>query len=423
LVLQALGAWSKDVNNQLKETQMAKLPNVIRHALCTPFYLNRIANCPDEIAGVDPLEIIRALPFTYKQDLRDTAAMERTCLSKSDLLAFFSSSGSTGEPSVYAFSKHDLAVSLDISKRILSSLGVGPGDMALLPVPFGMPLAWFIMVNEMIQMGASFIPLGTAPLDAAARALIDYPVTIMRTSPIMASRLYSYVRENDPSLLKKMRLRQIHLAGYAASSARKRRLEAQWGAKCFSIYGMSEIGLLAGECSEANGQHLSADYVLTEVINPDSGLPVPLGETGVGVYTPLWNKGSPLLRYWSDDHIMIKEGTCGCGSDLPRLYIKGRGIDSFVMNRRRIFSSDIEDVLLADDQAGDEFLVEIVKEKGEDRCKIKIEASGNLCTSPIVRDLEALVGARVEMHVLPRRMFDLSNPKPVRIVDRRIHPQ
>ena len=178
--------------------------------------------------------------------------------------------------------------------------------------------------------------------------------------------------------------------GYPASPARHRRLEAEWGVKCYEIYGMSEIGLLAGECSSGDGgQHFYADYILAEVVDPVSHQNLPTGDVGVGVYTSLWKKGSPLLRYWSDDYISLKHETCSCGSDFPKLFFKGRGVNSIVLNGKRLFVSDFEDILLSDDRVGDEFLVEVSQKKdGRDECLLKVECRS---LDSICRNIQAKI--------------------------------
>ena len=135
------------------------------------FYKNKIQMRVKEGDEINPFKLISTYPFTYKQEIRSVVHSDRTSLPQEEILAYFSSSGSTGEPSVYAWSRLDQEVFNDIAKQILNQLGVGPGDVALLSVPFGMPLSGFGMMMEMAAVGASFIPLGAASLDKLARAL------------------------------------------------------------------------------------------------------------------------------------------------------------------------------------------------------------------------------------------------------------
>ena len=411
------------MNHQtIKEIQQERLAEVLPYTLNAVFYKNKIQTHLNDIKGLDPFKLLSKYPFTYKQEIRSVSHTERTAVPQQEILGYFSSSGSTGEPSVYAWSTYDQEVYNVIAQRILlGQLGVGPGDVALLSVPFGMPFSGFGMMAEMQAVGATFIPFGLASLDKIARALIDYSVTILKINPIVASRLIRYIREQDPTILGKLRLRQIHLVGYPESPARHRRLEAEWGVKCYDVYGMSEIGLVAGECHAGDGgQHLCADYILAEVVDPVSYQPVPLGDVGVGVYTTLWKKGSPLLRYWSGDYFSMKYETCSCGSYYPKLFIKGRDVDSAVLGGKRFFVSEIEDILFSDERIGNEFLVELFRKDGRDECLVKVEAQSLSSVRRYIQEkLEDFLGVRVALKFLSHWPANQLAPKPVRIIDKR----
>jgi len=410
--------------SDILELQRRKLRKVFPHICHTPFYCEKLLSSAADVNYKDPLTGLSDLPFTYKHELRSTSPMTRTPLSVQELIAFFSSSGTTGQPSVHAWSKTDQRVFEEVSSRLLRHIGVGPGDVALLPLPMGMPLAWYAIFSEMLAVGTAVVPLGPVPLEEVAQALVTYPITILKTSPVIASRLFRFVAETDACLLSKMQLRQLHLAGYFASDARKRRLEEQWGVDCYDMYGISEIGLLAGECPAKDGQHFCVDYVLAEIIDPETHRPVPSGQEGVGVYTPLWKKAAPLLRYWSDDYIVMDDSPCTCGLNLPRLTFRGRSIDSVKLYGRRIFASDIENILLSDERVDDEFLVEVHGSQEQSWCTIQLESSGSeVPTSSLEERLSDLLQTRVELQISPPQAFDKTSAKPLRIIDHRKLPE
>ena len=406
--------------SDILELQRRKLQEVFPHIYDTPFYREKLSSSTADVDYDDPFTRLGELPFTYKYELRSTSPMTRTPLSVQDLIAFFSSSGTTGQPSVHAWSNTDQRVFEEVSSRLLRHIGVGSGDVALLPLPMGMSLAWYAIFSEMLAVGAAVVPLGPAPLEEIAQTLVSYPITILKTSPVIASRLFRFVVETDACLLSKMQLRQIHLAGHFASDSRKRRLEQQWGVDCYDMYGISEIGLLAGECPAKDGQHFCADYVLVEIIDPETHQPVPSGQEGIGVYTSLWKKAAPLLRYWSDDYVVMGDSPCTCGLNLPRLTFRGRDIDSVILNGCRIFASDIENILLSDDRVGDEFLVEVYGTQEQSWCTVQVETLGSeIPTSSLEESLSDLFQSRLELQICPPQAFDKISAKPLRIVDRR----
>ena len=345
--------------------------------------------------------------------------MLRTPLGVADLIAFFSSSGTTGQPSVSAWSKDDQQVHEQVSGRLLRNIGVGPGDVALLPLTMGMPLAWYAIFSEMRVVGAAVAPLGAAPLEKIAHALASYPVTILKTSPVVASRLFRFIAQEDPPLLQTLHLRQIHLAGYFSSKARRRRLAEQWGTECYDMYGLSEIGLVGGECLEKNRPALLCR--LRPSRTHRRGQPPACGTKANrcwSIHIPL-EEGSPLLRYWSDDYITIDEAPCACGLDLPRITFRGRDIDCVVLDGRRLFASDVEEILLQDNGVGDEFQVEVYGTRERFSCIVQAESVGRVRVASLEEELNDLFQAPVELRILPEHAFERSAGKPRRITDRR----
>ena len=84
---------------------------------------------------------------------------------------------------------------------------------------------------------------------------------------------------------------------------------------------------------------------MIEIINPKTMEPVSEGEAGVAVYTTLWDKGFPLLRYWTDDVMYITHEPCACGRDLPRLFYLGRLNDSYEIEGTYVFPENVENIL------------------------------------------------------------------------------
>lgn len=399
-------------------SQQQKLKEIYPYICSSPFYQKKLS-AEFINPGFDPISNLLSIPFTSKDDLRLTDPMERTPLPISDVSAFFSSSGTTGLPSVYAWSKQDQEVYEAISSRILKNIRVNSDDVTLLPMRMGMSLSWYGIFTEMQKVGAAVILLGTSSTEDIIEALDKYPVTILKTSPVVASKVIREICTKYPSLLKKLKLRQIHLAGQYSSNARRRRLEKLWGVDVFDMYGLSEFGLVGGECEEKNGQHYCADFALLEVIRPDEFVPVSPGEAGVAVYTTLWKKASPLLRYWSEDFVYTDESPCSCGLNLPRLFFKGRLIDSAVIKGKRIFLSDVENVLFQHDEIGDEYQVELFGDVSSCQIKVQIEVVNTLSKEMIQEELAELLGAPVDLELAPLNSLVRSNPKPNRITDYR----
>ena len=402
----------------LSNLQQKKLKEVFSYICSSPFYQRKLTESVIKKNG-DPYKNLSKLPFTLKEELRLTSPFERSPLNISEMAAFFSSSGTTGQPSVYAWSKIDQRVYERISSRFLRNIDVASGDLTLIPMRMGMSFSWYGIFTEMQKVGAAVIPLGASSFEEIIQVLIDYPVTILKTSPIIASRLFRTIIEKDRFLLSKMKLRQIHLAGYFSSKAHRKRLEEQWGVDCYDMYGLSEFGLVSGECKAKNGQHYCADYALVEVIRPEDFSPVVAGGTGVAVFTTLWKKASPLLRYWSDDFIVMNDSPCSCGLDLPRLTFRGRLIDSVVINDTRIFASDVEEIIFHYDATGDEYQIDVFGDQNLCWVKIQIEMKGHKPAAKLKEQLIDLFRVPIELELVPINDIDRTKIKPNRLLDHR----
>ena len=403
---------------ELLGLQNKKLREIIPYIAKVLFYKKKLSEEGISVEDIKEISDLQKLPFTTKEELRLSKPMERTSLNYDGIAFFFSSSGTTGYPTIYPWSTQDDLVLKDVSARCMKRIGVGPGDISLVLVPFGMPIMWYCMINQYCASGAGVVPLGTASPDEILKAISAFPITSITTLPILGARLFEFMKMKKTSIMKD-RLRHFHFGGDYLSNARRRRIENYWGAECYDFYGLSEIfGPIAGECKEKKGLHFAADYVLVEVINPITKEPVSEGEVGVAVYTTLWKKAAPLLRYWSDDYISIIWEKCKCGRTSPRIIFKGRPINSATVNGRKIFAKDIEEILLSFPEASDEWAMRIEESRGKTIAKVYLEkTTSKVPMKKMQQELTNWLKIPVEIEIVPFGSFPRSDVKPKRIVN------
>lgn len=398
-----------------------KLQEIIPYIASVPFYKKKLSEKGINFKEIQEISDLPKLPFTTKEELRLSNPMERTSLGYDGIAFFFSSSGTTGYPTMYPWSTQDDLVLREVSARCMKRIGVGPGDISLVLAPFGMPIMWYCMINQYLAAGAGVVPLGIASSNKTIKTMDAFPITSITTVPIVGTRLFEFISQNEITISKK-RLRHFHCGGDYLSNARRRRIENYWGVECYDFYGLSEIfGPIAGECEAKEGLHLAADYVIVEVIDPKTKEPVPEGEVGVAVYTTLWEKAAPLLRYWSDDYISITWEKCKCGRTSPRIVYRGRPIDSMVVNNKRIFAKDIEEILLSFSVASDEWALKIEGSMKQTIGKVYLEKTSGykVHIAKIQRELTNWLEIPVKIEIVPFGSFQRGNVKPKRIVDAR----
>ena len=148
---------------------------------------------------------------------------------------------------------------------------------------------------------------------------------------------------------------------------------------------------MANECLEQNGLHVFEDHFLPEIINPDTGEPLPDGEKGELVFTCLTKEGVPLIRYRTRDITMIlNEGTCRCGRTSRKIArLMGRTDDMLIIRGINVFPSQVEDVLVRIEGVHPQYLIVVDRQGNLDTIEIKVEVTEALFSDE-VKKLEAL---------------------------------
>lgn len=398
---------------EILDLQNKRLGEVFSYIADIPFYKKKLRDI--NINDIKEISDLQKLPFTTKEELRLSKPMERTSLGYNGITFFFSSSGTTGHPTVYTWSIQDDLILKEVSSHCIKRVGVSPGDISLLLVPFGMSTLWYFMITAHLATGAGIVPLGIAKSEEIVKAIYSFPISSIITLPVVATRLFEFISGKQITINTE-RLRQFRCVGDYLSNARRRRIENYWNVDCYDFYGLSEIFTpIAGECEAKEGLHFAADYVIVEVIDPITKEPVSEGEIGVAVYTTLWEKGSPLLRYWSDDYVSITWEKCKCGRTSPRIIYRGRAVDRVAINDKRIFAKDIEEILLSFPEVSDEWEMKI-DGKEQSIATIYIEkTSRDVPIEKIEYKLRKLLNIPVRVEVIPVGSLSRENVKPRRI--------
>ena len=305
------------------------------------FYKGRIASAD----CFRDYESFRKIPFMYKDEIRKTSAFERTATDIGDVYGIFTSSGTSGDKTYYVYSNTDKKVHEEFVNTFYSELGIGPGDLGGVFAPVDTGVMAHTMMWQFTTRGAGYVNCPEPSPKEMISTIRMLPVTVIATRPSVVCTIYS-----DPEAVetaRKSTVKKLILGGGFLSKERRKLIEYLWDADCYNMFGMSEVfGPMAGECRFKDGQHFPAHYLMIELLNPDTGEPVKKGETGMAVYTTLWEKGFPLLRYWTDDLMQIDETPCKCGSSLPRIRYKGRMADCIRIEKGYVFPEMLENCIM-----------------------------------------------------------------------------
>ena len=321
--------------------ELEKLKKLYKKGIYTPeFYSKKVKE-----TSFDSYKEFLKIPFTYKYELRNSTVEQRSTTSAKDIYGVFSSSGTTGEKTFYIYNKNDKQVHEEFVRTFFTELGITEEDLGGVFAPVDTGVMAHTMMWQFTTMGAGYINSPIPSPENIVDTITKVPVTVVATRPSIASGVaYNpYITE----IARNSKVKKLLMGGGFLSSERRKLLEKSWNAECYNMFGMSEMfGPMAGECRKKNGQHYLSDYLMIEIVNPTTGKPVNIGEIGVAVYTTLWDKGFPLLRYWTDDLMSLDFSKCECGSVNPRLFFKGRLNDCFIINGEYIFPENEENILI-----------------------------------------------------------------------------
>jgi phenylacetate-CoA ligase len=363
-----------------------------------------------------------SIPFTTKEELRETHPLER---SHCDLRAceyFFSSSGTYGEPTFYLWTKEDTTILQECGARAMKRVGIQEDDLVLVIARMGTSIMWYCMIQQYKSVGAGLVPLGARHPLEIIETLFRFPISVVISLPVIGTRLFEFLVSLQRTWPENSKFRHFHCGGDFLSESRRQRIEKLWNIKCYNFFGISEIfGPIAGECPQKDGLHFIDDYILIEVLDPETKEPVADGEVGVAVYTTLWEKGSPLLRYWSNDLVSINHSPCPCGDLSPRIKFIGRSTDMALINERRIYVSQLEDAVLSIPEVGNEYVLQLLGEKGRETANLIVETipGAQIPINELSDRVSELLRCPVEIEVKPPAFLSRDDSKPKRIFDMR----
>ncbi len=305
----------------------------------------------DDVGGLDQ---IAGLPFTEKDELRATRNEEEpigthVAAKPQSIVRIFSTSGTTGTPSYIPLTEADLAQWIRISSRSYAASGLKAGDKLISTYNAG-PFVAAVGLEAFSALRLCHIPIGSGNTERLMTAMRQLKVQAIALTPSYALHLAEWARDRGIDLRAES-VRKLIVAGEPGGGepAMRARLEDAWRAKVTEAMGMGDIAAtLWGECEAQQGMHFSGrGFVHFELIDPDTGDPVPIeeGATGELVYTHLRREAAPLLRFRSRDHVRVWSAPCPCGRTSPRIRCIGRTDDMLVVRGVNVFPSAVRDVV------------------------------------------------------------------------------
>lgn len=416
---------------ELVQLQLERLQAVVNRCYKNvPFYRRRLEELGMEPEDIQTLDDLRRLPFTTKQDLRDSYPYDLVALPLREVVRFHLSSGTTGSPTVIAYTANDLAHWTDLVARNLVAGGITREDVVQIFFGYGLFSGGFGLHQGAEVIGASVLPVSEAEIGQQVKIMQDFRSTALIGMPSYALQI-AEAMENVGVDRNSLSLRVGLFGAEPWSEERRTAIESRLGIRAYDIYGLSEMGGpgVAGECGERCGLHLAEDHFYVEVVDPATGEPVAPGEEGELVFTTLTKEALPLLRYRSGDLASLDLAACACGRTTARMSrICCRTDDMVIIHGINVFPADVAAVLGEFPEVSEHFQLVVEQAGVLDELLVRVELIG-LPTDianrmlqlreHISRRLTQTLGFEVRVSLLEPRSLRTKGDTYARVIDQR----
>ena len=415
--------------DEIKALQLNRLKWSVNHAYNNvAFYKNKY----DEI-GIHPsdlkhLEDIKLFPFTTKEDLRQNYPFNMFAHKLDDIARIHASSGTTGKPTVVAYTKNDLEMWEHLIERCLRASGMKKGDMLHNAYGYGLFTGGLGLHGGAEKMGLTVVPVSGGMTARQVQLINDFkPKGITVTPSYILSILDEFrAQELDP---RECSLEVGIFGAEPWTNSMRSEIESQFDMHAVDIYGLSEVlgPGVANECVEAkDGLHVWEDYFYPEIINVETGNVLEDGEKGELVFSSLCKEAFPIIRYRTKDLTKLMKGTARSMRRMEK--ITGRSDDMMIIRGVNIFPTQIEEQLLKIDSLSPHFQIRLVKEGRMDKMIVytehyKSEDMEKTYTEDLAANLKNRVkdniGLSIEVNVGKKGAVPRSEGKAVRVIDER----
>lgn len=415
-----------------EELQLKRLQKTVKLAYeNVEFYKKRFDEIGLKPEDIKTLKDIEKIPFTTKTDLRQAYPLGLLAVPREEIVEVHASSGTTGKPTVTAYTQNDLDIWGECIARGLKMAGAEEDYIIQNAYGYGLFTGGFGIHHGGNRMGAITIPISAGNTQRQLDTMVDFQSDILTCTPSYAAYLGESLEKSGISLDDINLKAGIHGAEMWTSELRDR-IETSLGIKTHNIYGLTEVmgPGVAQECDCQNGMHIQDDHFYPEIINPETGETIEHGERGELVLTSLTKTGMPILRFRTKDLTALMDDECECGRTTIRMdRITGRSDDMLKIKGVMVFPSQIEKALLRVTGASPNYMIHVTRPDILDEVEVKVEASKELffdemkemekVEKQIQASIRSETGIRVDVTICEPESLPRSEGKAVRVIDER----
>jgi len=414
------------------ERLQSTLNRVYRHVSFYRKCFDDLGILPQDLEGIRDLA---RLPFTDRTTLMENYPYGMFAVPLREVVRIHLIPGWTGKPIVTGYTRNDLDHWSDLVARLLHGCGVTPDDVVQISFGYGMLNRGLGFQYGAERLGASVIPGSSEEIRKQILIMRDFRTTVMVCSPSHAQYLLAQMQEMGVGP-KEFLLRVGLFGGEPWEASMRSDFELGFLLDAFDHYALPEVmgPGIAGECSQKDGLHIAEDHFLPEIVEPETGRPLPPGAEGELVLTTLTREAFPLIRFRTGDVTRLVREPCACGRTLARISpLKPREHDLVRVNGVPVSLRRIRDILEELYGQAPCYQVVVDREQGEDRIQLWLEMRQKPFDDEMKR-IEALRGKiterlrealRVKVHLslLEHRSLAEATQKQGVLVDKRARPK
>jgi phenylacetate-CoA ligase len=415
--------------DELRALQLKRLKTTLQHAYAnSPVYRAKF-----DAAGVHPddcasLADLAKFPFTTKHDLRESYPFGMFAVPREQCARIHASSGTTGKPTVVGYTRNDIATWSQVMARSIRASGARPGDLVHVSYGYGLFTGGLGAHYGAEQLGLTVVPFGGGQTERQVQLINDFrPDIIMVTPSYMLAIADEFERQGlDPA---QSSLRLGIFGAEPWTNDMRGAIERRMGIAAVDIYGLSEVigPGVANECVETkDGPTIWEDHFYPEIVDPQTGEPVPDGGFGELVFTTLTKEALPMIRYRTRDLTRLLPGTARTMRRMEK--ITGRSDDMMIVRGVNVFPTQIEELILKRAELAPHYLCILTREGPLDCLTVAVEARFDLqpdspqaqaAAQQLAHEIKTYVGTSARIELRASGGVERSLGKAKRVLDQR----
>jgi phenylacetate-CoA ligase len=415
--------------DELRSLQFKRLRATLEHAYeNSPVYRRKF-----NAAGVRPSDLhsladLVRFPFTTKQDLRDSYPFGMFAVPREQCVRIHASSGTTGKPTVVGYTRGDIETWSDLMARSLRASGARPGDLVHVSYGYGLFTGGLGAHYGAERLGLTVVPFGGGQTERQVQLINDFrPDIIMVTPSYMLAIADEFERQGlDPA---RSSLRLGIFGAEPWTNDMRAAIERRMDMQAVDIYGLSEVmgPGVANECVETkDGPTIWEDHFYPEIVDPQTGQPLPDGEFGELVFTSLTKEALPVIRYRTRDLTRLLPGTARTMRRMEK--ITGRSDDMMIVRGVNVFPTQIEELILKRGELTPHYQCVLTREGPLDELTVAVETRPDLSPAApeaeqaarvLAHEIKTYIGTSARIELRASGGIERSQGKAKRVIDQR----